>query len=163
MTKNDPKWPKTTKVGHTMGQNDNQNTVPAIHRAIDVIEFISSSQRELSFSEIMDNVDTVFVFRLSGENARALSETEFWHELSPADLINLDKYQAFVRYKYKFWFSMFQNISVIILTNSRVDRYSNDASLKRAKINNIPFRPVIRYNSHFITFFESGGHQTITK
>ena len=40
-----------------MGQNDNQNTVPAIHRAIDVLEFISSSQRELSFSEIMDNVD----------------------------------------------------------------------------------------------------------
>ncbi|MBE0559061.1 MAG: DUF87 domain-containing protein, partial [Proteobacteria bacterium] len=51
-----------------------------------------------AFSKIMDNVDTVFVFRLSGENARELSETEFWRELSPADLINLDKYQAFVRY-----------------------------------------------------------------
>jgi hypothetical protein len=51
-----------------------------------------------AFSKIMDNVDTVFVFRLSGENARAFSETEFWHELSPADLINLDKYQAFIRY-----------------------------------------------------------------
>ena len=40
-----------------MGQNDNQNTVLAVQLAIDVIEFISSSQRELSFSEIMDNVD----------------------------------------------------------------------------------------------------------
>ncbi|MCB2160639.1 DUF87 domain-containing protein [bacterium] len=51
-----------------------------------------------AFSKIMDNVDTVFVLRISGENALVLSETEFWEEMTPADLINLDKYQAFVRY-----------------------------------------------------------------
>jgi len=33
------------------------NSVPAVHRAIDVLEFIASAQREISLSEIMDNVD----------------------------------------------------------------------------------------------------------
>jgi DNA-binding IclR family transcriptional regulator len=33
------------------------NTVPAIDRAIDVIEFISSHEKDLTFSEIRDNVD----------------------------------------------------------------------------------------------------------
>jgi hypothetical protein len=51
-----------------------------------------------AFSKIMDNVDTVFVFRMSGENATSLSDTEFWEETTPADLINLEKYAAFVRY-----------------------------------------------------------------
>ena len=40
-----------------MSHSNHQSNVPAVHRAIDVIEFISSSQREVSFSEIMDNVE----------------------------------------------------------------------------------------------------------
>lgn len=40
-----------------MTSKKNQNTVPAIDRAIDVIEFISSRETELSLSEIMENVD----------------------------------------------------------------------------------------------------------
>lgn len=34
-----------------------QNTVPAIDRAIDVIEFISSCEKDMSLSEIINNVD----------------------------------------------------------------------------------------------------------
>ncbi len=34
-----------------------QNTVPAIDRAIDVIEFISSREKDLSLSEILENVN----------------------------------------------------------------------------------------------------------
>lgn len=34
-----------------------QNSVPAVHRAIDVIEYISSAQREVSLSELMENLD----------------------------------------------------------------------------------------------------------
>lgn len=40
-----------------MTGNTRQNTVPAIHRAIDVLELISAAQREMSFSEIMETVD----------------------------------------------------------------------------------------------------------
>jgi DNA-binding IclR family transcriptional regulator len=40
-----------------MNCKKNQNTVPAIDRAVDVIEFISSREKDMSLSEIMDNVD----------------------------------------------------------------------------------------------------------
>ncbi len=40
-----------------MPLNNNQNNAPAVHRAIDIIEFISSSQREVSFSEIVESLD----------------------------------------------------------------------------------------------------------
>lgn len=39
-----------------MSANQNQNAVPAVHRAIDVIEYVSSAQREVSFSEMLDNL-----------------------------------------------------------------------------------------------------------
>ncbi len=48
---------KQTKYGKFMSGNSNPNNVTAVHRAIDVIEFISSSQREVSFSEIRDRLD----------------------------------------------------------------------------------------------------------
>jgi DNA-binding IclR family transcriptional regulator len=40
-----------------MSYKKNQNTVPAIERAIDVIEFISSCEKEMALSEIIENVD----------------------------------------------------------------------------------------------------------
>jgi IclR family KDG regulon transcriptional repressor len=40
-----------------MSSNHPQNSVPAVHRAIDVLEFVSSTQREVSFAEIMENLD----------------------------------------------------------------------------------------------------------
>lgn len=40
-----------------MDDKKNQTTVPAIDRAIDVIEFISSSEKEMALSEIIDGVD----------------------------------------------------------------------------------------------------------
>jgi len=40
-----------------MESNRNHNSVPAIHRAIDVLEFIAASDRELSLSELMSNLD----------------------------------------------------------------------------------------------------------
>lgn len=40
-----------------MTSKKNQTVVPSINRAIDVIEFISTSERELSFSEILGNLN----------------------------------------------------------------------------------------------------------
>lgn len=40
-----------------MGTQKNQNTVPAIDRAVDVIEFIASRDADLPLSEILENVD----------------------------------------------------------------------------------------------------------
>ena len=40
-----------------MGSRYPQNSVLSVHRAIDVLEFISSTQREDSLSEITDNLD----------------------------------------------------------------------------------------------------------
>ena len=50
------------------------------------------------FNKILDNVDALIVFRMSGRAANTFAETEFWNEATPADLINLEKYQAFMRY-----------------------------------------------------------------
>jgi len=54
-----------------------------------------------AFSKIMDNTDTLFVFRMSGINAKKMADTDFWGETTPTDLINLDKYHAFVRFSKK--------------------------------------------------------------
>jgi DNA-binding IclR family transcriptional regulator len=40
-----------------MESKQNHNNVPAINRAIDVLEFIAASERELSLSEIMSSLD----------------------------------------------------------------------------------------------------------
>jgi hypothetical protein len=52
-----------------------------------------------AFSKILSNVDTLIVYRVSGEDAVGLVESEFVGELSPPDLIYLPDHQAFVRFK----------------------------------------------------------------
>jgi hypothetical protein len=52
-----------------------------------------------AFSKILSNVDTLVVYRVSGEDAVGLVESEFVGELSPPDLIYLPDHQAFVRFK----------------------------------------------------------------
>ena len=37
--------------------NSNKNTVPAVDRAIDVIELVASSKKEMSLSDVLENVD----------------------------------------------------------------------------------------------------------
>lgn len=51
-----------------------------------------------AFAKVLSNVDTLVVYRVSGEDAVALAETEFVGERQPGDLINLPNYQAFVRF-----------------------------------------------------------------
>jgi DNA-binding IclR family transcriptional regulator len=41
---------------HTKKQSKN-NHVPGVHKAIDVLEFIASAQREISFSELFKQLD----------------------------------------------------------------------------------------------------------
>jgi len=50
------------------------------------------------FNKILDNVDNLVVYRMSGRAADSFADTEFWNEATPADLINLQKHQAFIRY-----------------------------------------------------------------
>jgi hypothetical protein len=51
-----------------------------------------------AFSKVLANVDTLVVYRVSGEDAVALSETEFVGEQDAPDLIYLGDHQAFVRF-----------------------------------------------------------------
>jgi hypothetical protein len=53
----------------------------------------------LAFARVLSNVDTLLVYRISGEDAVRLAQTEFVDERSPTDLIYLPDYQAFVRFK----------------------------------------------------------------
>lgn len=54
--------------------------------------------RPMAFQQIMSNVATKIIFRLSGYDANIITDTEFSGEMEPSNLYNLPAYQAFLQF-----------------------------------------------------------------
>jgi hypothetical protein len=58
----------------------------------------TDQDRPNMYQEVMANACTKVVFRLAGHDARVLTETDFFSEMEPQNLINLPAYHAFVHF-----------------------------------------------------------------
>lgn len=58
----------------------------------------ADQDRPNAYQEVMSNASTKVVFRLAGHDARVLTETDFFSEMEPQNLINLPAYHAFIHF-----------------------------------------------------------------
>ena len=79
-----------------------------------------------AFAKIMSNIDTFVAYRTSGADAVKLTATEFIGEKEPRDLINLPKYNAFVRFN--------KDDNVVGPFRVIMDKTPNEDALVRASI-----------------------------
>ena len=58
----------------------------------------ADQERPTTYQEVMSNSSTKVVFRLAGHDARVLTDTDFFNEMEPQNLINLPAYHAFIHF-----------------------------------------------------------------
>lgn len=56
------------------------------------------TDRPHAYHQVMSNVATRIVFRLSGHDANIITDTEFTGEMEPGNLVNLPEHQAFIQF-----------------------------------------------------------------